>query len=288
MKIGVWVLAALTVASLALTFLPEGTDAASCGQASSPAHTYAVSAIATVLLSFLTWYGHRTVKAFPFNSVAIDDDGIWQAHLGKERGLIPWSDVVKVREREYMQRLDLLGRSGVTLLKVEYQLALFDQLRSIIDQKTASQFELPSIPVTYAKTRAYHFFNLAAPIGFGLLGWYVIQTNAFVVYVVMVGIVIAVGYEYLTTAWKVTIDKKHLHIQFPATSRTYFYPELESVQICDSFYQGVRHPEVGVFVRNCRKPLRLRNLGVDAFTLHQIITAVCKNGQNTSHETREN
>jgi hypothetical protein len=275
-KASVWIFAAFVALSISLPFLPSSSVDTDCNQPSNPIALYVLSVIGAAFFGGLSWYARHVTKQFEFQSVAIDHDGLWYAHLTKDRGLVSWRDIAKIRERKFLQRLDLLDGQGTTLFKIEYQLSQYDKLRSIVEENTATQVELPALPSTFAKPILYHWIQVAGLVCFSLLGWYVGQFKPLLGYLGMAGLVLAIGYEYLTTISKITIAEDHLEISYPTLSRRISYPEITSIQLGDLINQGVRHPEVGLFIGGAKKPLRLRDLGIDAIALHQIIQELWK------------
>lgn len=78
-------------------------------------------------------------------------------------------------------------------------------------------------------------------------------------------------HEYLTTVSHVEVLRDQLRLAYPFKTEAISRAQIEAVQIGDLFNQGARHPEVGLFIRGKEKPVRLRGLGIDSVTLHQII-----------------
>ena len=148
----------------ALPFLPEEEQG-------SPNGILATTLMGTLVFggfSILTWI---TLKKLPFADVAADEDGIWYMHVGKETGLIYWEEIHTVKEKSYMQRLDLLDQNNKELLRVEYQLQGFELLRDILNEKATSTSEGVN-QTEFTKKPLYHLFYLVSVIGFSALGIY--------------------------------------------------------------------------------------------------------------------
>lgn len=282
-KISVGVCFAFTLLGIALPFLPDDASPNGCCQPASPIRIYIVSVVCTLFFSALALYSIRTLKALPLRSVAADDDGLWLAHLSKDKGLVRWQNIATVRERPILQRLDLLSESGGVLLKLEYQLTQFSQLRSLVMEKTSGQVGIPSLPITAAKPLIYHLFYAFGLVGFGALGWQVGPESPWLGYVGMSGLVVVIAYEYLTTISKVTIDREHLFIAYPTIQRSYLWADIDSVRISDVFDQnGGMHPQLNVTAKGCEKPFQLRGLGMDAVALHRLVMAAWKHEPHDS------
>jgi hypothetical protein len=277
MKVSVGVFLAFTLLGIALPFLPDDASAAECSQPASPIRTYIVSVVCTLFFAALALYSLRILKALPLQSVAADEDGLWLAHLSKGTGLVRWQDIATLRERPIFQRLDLMGEGGNVLLKLEYQLTQFSQLRSLVMDRTSGQAAMPSLPVTAAKRPIYHLFYALGLVGFGALGWKVGPESPWLGYVGMTGLVAVIAYEYLTTISRVTIDRECLVVAYPTVQRTYPWTDINSVQLSDVFDQnGVMHPQLNVTAKGCEKPFRLHGLGMDAVALHRLVMAAWK------------
>lgn len=89
----------------------------------------------SIFLAALAWGAFRQLGQIRFSAIAVDADGLWPAHLPKDRHLVRWEGVKGMRERPFLQRLDLLDASGNVLLKLEYQLVGFDLLRAVVAQR---------------------------------------------------------------------------------------------------------------------------------------------------------
>lgn len=273
-KTSVLIFAVFTILFIALPFIPEPSDAANCNQPRSTVTTYVLSSVGTIFFSALAWYGYLIVRSFPYKSITVDNDGLWLAHLSKETGLIRWTDIANIRERKLLQRMDLVDSKGITLLRLEYQLKQFSELRTMVAKETASRITLPSLPVSFSKPAFYHVFYGLNIVAFSALCWYMAQSMGAGWMIAGAVLVIVIGYEYLETIFKVTISTENIVIQYPVSIHTYLYTDIESVQINEKTIQGARHPEVMLFIKNDKKSLRLMGLGIDAIRLHQVIQSI--------------
>ena len=259
-----WLLSAFVVLFVALPFLLYGD------RPPEPIGIMALSVFGTCFFGGLGWYGFRIVKRLPYCAVSVDDEGLWPAHLSRDTALIRWNRVHWARERPFLQRLDLLDANGEVLMKLEYQLSGFEALRARVVEN-AQPPAPPAFPATYAKPLAWHVFHIACIAGFSLLGWYVGEEDPLLGYGGMAFVVALIVREYLATVSRLTLLRDRLRIAFPLRTRELARTQLQSAQIGDLFNQGSRFPEVGLYVRDERKPIRLRSLGVDAVTLQQTL-----------------
>ena len=205
------------------------------------------------------WYCFYYLRSFPFMSVTIDDDGIWPAHLSKETELIHWQDVSNIQARSLMQCLDLKNREGVTLIKLEYKLAEFDKLHSILEKNTEIYTRQPITPATFSKALSYHLFYAIGLIVFSILGWYAYKdSHHILVLLLIVVVIISFVYEYLERPVRVTVSKDNLIIKYPFISYTYSYSEITSVRICiKSRFAGptTYYSDIESVRRDCAHPV---------------------------------
>lgn len=230
-----------------------------------------LSVAGIAFFGLLAWYGFRIAKQLPHCSVSVDDDGLWPAHLSKETQLVRWGDVHSLRERVYLQRLDLLDSEGRILLKVEYQLVGFEALRALLIEKTIRRSTQVPVSTKFTKRFTYHVFTHGGIVGFSLIGWYVGTFNPWLGYGGIALLVTLIVHEYLTTVSGIQMFRDRLRIAFPYRSEEHFREQIEAIQMGDFYNQGARHPEVVVFIRGKDKPIRLYGLGVDAVNLHRTL-----------------
>ncbi|MGX9416664.1 hypothetical protein ACWU4D_04845 [Vibrio sp. WJH972] len=157
---------AVVIGLLALSFtLPFFLDQ----DPRTPYRTIMVTVICIIVfggMSIITWL---TLKKLPFVDVAADDDGIWYIHIGKEKGLISWRLIHRLKERPYMQCLDLLDRNNKELLRVEYQLLGFEQLRNVLNEK-ACTLNLEPHQSMFSKGPLHHLLYVMCIVGLSAMG----------------------------------------------------------------------------------------------------------------------
>lgn len=267
-----WILIAFALLSVALPFLPNGDR---------PSNNFGIiglSVFGVVFFGALGWYGFRVSKQLPQCSVSVDRDGLWPAHLSKEKSQVRWEDVYSTSERMYLQRLDLLDKNGNVLIKVEYQLSGFETLRALLLEKISTPTQTVGSG-RFAKRPIYHVFHVGSIAGFSALGWYVGASNPLLGYGGMAILVGLIAHEYFTTVSSIEVFRDRLQLAFPFKTQVISRTQIEAVQIGDLINRGVRHPEIGLFIRGKEKPIRLRGLGIDAVKLHQIL-------EQWRHDTR--
>ena len=230
---------------------------------------YFVLTILFVGFAYGSFRGIRQVENAP---VSIDDDGIWPDHIGKSEGLVRWEDVHSIKERQYGQRLELLGEDGSSLIKLEYQLSGFENLRQIVLANTRQPRVDIECPATFKKPALYHIFNVVFIIGFAGLAYYVGQTSPVLGILAFIVVVLLGTAEYLRTVYELTIDKRSIHLRYPVRGRSFDVSEVTAIELSDQFVKGARHPEVIILSHSHQKPIRLKQLGIDASALHDLLS----------------
>jgi hypothetical protein len=225
----------------------------------------------TVLFIGFAYASFRGIRQVENAPVSVDDDGVWPDHLGKAQGLVRWEDVSSLKERQYGQRLELFGANGVSLIRLEYQLAGFESLREIVLEKTRRSSIDIKCPAVFKKPLSYHVFYLVFVVGFSALAYYVSKTNLILGLLAFVVVVLIGAFEYLKTVAAITINTRTIELQYPLGGKSFDVSEVSSIQLSDQFVKGARHPEVIIVSHSLRKPIRLRQLGVDASALHDLL-----------------
>ena len=274
-RASIWILAGFVVFFIALPFIPDDKPPA------NPAGMMGLSLFGIAFFGGLAWYGIRIAKQLPYSAVSVDPDGLWPAHVPKENGLVPWQSIAAVAERPFLQRLDGKNARGEVVLKVEYQLRGFEQLRALIAAALPSGGPALRLPATFSKSIRYHIFYIAGLAGFTLLGLSVSADNPWLGYAGMGLVVALAGHEYLTTVCAIEVGSARIKVRYPLKQREFAYADIESVQMDDVFVKGSRHPEVVVFLTRERKPIKLNRLGASTAALSQIIADLkARHGQS--------
>jgi hypothetical protein len=258
-----WGLVAFVLFFLVLPFLPDQTRPA------FGTGIVGLSGFGVLFFGVLAWLSFRIAKRLPQSSVSVDEDGIWPTHLTREKSLVRWKDVHSAKERLYLQRMDLLNASGAVLIKIEYQLTGFEQLRALLVEKVSLQPQSDS--KRFRRPSVHHLFYIGGIAAFSALGMYIGPIQPVLGYGGMAVLVARITHEYLTTVSGIDLLSDRLRLAFPHKALEVLRGEVESVQIGDAFNQGARRPEVGIFVRGRRKPFRLAGMGIDAVPLHRVL-----------------
>jgi hypothetical protein len=261
----IWSLKALHIASLIMMFLMFALPFFP----SEDGNNHAGRIVVPIFLAFLSGgYSLRvwlTLRNLPFIDLVTDNEGIWHKHLGKEQGLIPWEHISGIKERPYLQRLDLIDSSGKLLLKVEYRLLRFEALRSTIFENMDKNGPVYSRK-EFKKGFLYHAYQISVALFFSIFGIFLgVNGHALVGFGGM-GLMIAfIIYEYATTAYGVRINPNSFSILYPIVNRNIDYSDISEMGVVDEFDEAYRRlPEVWVVTLKSKKPFKLKKLGVES------------------------
>lgn len=233
-----------------------------------PEENYRAAIICTSVFGVFALFTWITLRKLPYSHIVADEDGLWYKHLSKKDDLVPWNRISKVKERAFFQCLDLFDADGRKLMRVEYQLNGFEELRFLLTKR----MEQPKLRRNeFAKGMVYHLFYLVMILGISALflyvGW---DMNHWIGGVGLVVVFLLIR-EYFSLAYKVQISDKGLIISYPFREKSISFLEVVSVDLKDDFQQGNRFPGVLITVANRKKPYELKSLGVDANVLLKAI-----------------
>lgn len=267
-----WIFIAFALLGLSLPFLPDD------GKPRNSKFEMYLSFMVVIFFGALAWISRRVVRELPNAPVSVDRYGIWRTAHPRETSLIHWSAITQVRERPYLQRLELFNGSGELLLKLEYQLRDFPRLRSLVLERSALAPVRSPLGKAFAKSYAYHIFNAAALVGFVALSIYLWPTNPVLSGVLLLSVVGFGSWEYFTTACKVELLATGMVVSWPVRRLTLFRADITSVEMSDLVVNSALHPQVLVSHTKSKRPVVLRGLGTSAVDLKRAVQAWRENG----------
>lgn len=256
-----WIFAALVVLGLSLPLLPDE------GRPRNEDFQLGFSIFMATFFGVLAVLSWRMVRELPYAAVSVDSHGIWRSVEDPSTSLVRWIDISRIRERPYLQRIELLDRSGRRLLKLEYQLQGFERLRNIVLERSSLAPIRAELGHTFAKGFSYHAFNVAALVGFVALGLYVWRTNALLATAVLLVVVGLGAREYLTTAHKVQLLPNEVLITWPLKKLALSRMDVVALDVSDVIVNHARHPQVLLVHKRSEKPVALQGLGASAVEL---------------------
>jgi hypothetical protein len=262
-----WLAATFVVFFAAMPFLPDD------GKPKNEALIAGLSVFGMVMFGVGALYSWKIVRHLPEAAISTDQEGLWPSIKDRNLALVPWSKIVRLRERPVLQRIEALDLSGQVVAKLEYQLQDFERLRALALQRANLQIhEIPASGI-FQKSRWHHMFSVGAMVGFALLGWYVGQTQPLVGYAGMAFVVGMIGWEYWTTPFRLRVTRDALEIQSPGRRQRVPRQHVAAVEIQDELVNHAKHPAVILRLVGSSKPIKLKALGVQAVELHQALQA---------------
>ncbi len=217
-------------------------------------------------LALLALVGLRRV---PFSAVTIDAEGIWPAHERREAALVTWESIRDVRGHSLRQFLELRGGEGEQLLRVEYYLEHFTDLRERILERIEPPLAADA-PARFSRKPLYHVLHFLLIAGLGILGWYLLSWSVWGGggSLALAGLAVA-GYAVRPSG--VSLDDAGLTLHAPLSGRTLPYGDIKDVRLVDVYSQGNQDSLVRLVVRGRRRPLVLSGFDVDNAILYKAI-----------------
>ena len=260
-----WIFGALALLGVALPFLPDD------GRPTNPTVLWMLSVACTAGFGAAAWFSVTIVRRIPSYPIEVNSDGLWPAHRPRAEALVCWNAIASVRERPYLQCLELFDAEGARLIRLEYQLLNFERLRNLIRERAALRLVAAPSRV-FEKRWWHHVFGIFSILGFVALGLYVAQEQPLLGYIGAAAFGAMLGWEYWNTAYRVAVFPGKLTISWPGRSMTLRPQEVGGVELSDSFVYHARHPRVSVLVLP-RRTMQLQDLGVSAFELQRTLAA---------------
>ena len=225
----------------------------------------------------LAFFGLRVVRNAPSYSIAVDKEGIRYLNARQSVLAMKWADLADVRERPSLQRLDLLDRQGC-ILRVEYQLEKFEELRAIIlDYAKTDSSNL--IPFTHKKTLLFHLFYvvmIALPIA-GAYYFVVFLPQSDKSMYLGIGLLATCGLiarEYWYQVIGIDVTYREVALKYPFRSVKLDVSNISSVEIKDDFEKQSRIPFVVITLLS-GKLYPIKNVGVEAIKLKAVFEKAC-------------
>jgi hypothetical protein len=266
-----WVLIFFVLLSLSLPFTARD------GKPHNPVFIAWLSFFGTAFFGMLALCSWRYIRELPYTSVSLDEYGIWKTANKRATTLVPWTAIANLRERPYLQRLDLLDKSGQLLLKVEYQLRNFERLRTLLIERSALASVRTSAGQIFSKTIFHHVFTLVITVCFTALCIYLWPIKPVLSGITFLVVISAISWEYLTTVFKIELLTDELKIYTPLQKLVLNRSDIVSLDFSDLLQSQTRYPQVLVTHKKSKKSIVLRGLSTSTFELKRTLEAWHKN-----------
>jgi len=230
---------------------------------------YLVVAVGSGLFLGLAAASWRTLKRLFLSAVTVDEDGLWPADRAKDQALVPWEAVADVRQHPARHFLELLDERGDRLLRLEYQLEGFRDLRRRVLEHLRQTVSVDP-PERFSRKPVYHVFQLGLAGGLVALGVYLLDHRVFLAFVPL-GLGAILAWAYVRGLCGLTLDRDAMTLRHPFASQTVPYDTVDDVAMVERRGRGTVESVVRVTFTDGRKPLTLAGLGVDNTILYEKI-----------------
>lgn len=195
-----------------------------------------VIAAAIVALFVVGWYAARMWRG-RHDVIVVDQHGIARRHPGGRSTVIPWGELGRVRERELLHRLELVGTLGRTI-PIEYLMEDFEALVLII------QRQAPQLRDRHVTTRVFH--RQPGPlIGIVITGAVILLVGPWLVYYWALGAVL-IGAGLARQTWRLHVGGRDVGLRSLVRSRRIPYAGIERIVLTRT--RESHHPVCAVFL----------------------------------------
>lgn len=219
------------------------------------------------------WHGFLTARRIDRMPVALDEEGIWSANLERDSGLLRWGEIAEIRERSYLQRLDLVDRSGVVRLRLEYQLRPFETLRAIVVERAQGLADPRAAGDTFAKSPMHHGFYSAILVVWVVALVYVHDDLGMALTLASLVVMAMIGWEYWTTVYRLRLLDDAVELVRPGRVQRLGRSDIAEIRLDDDVGQNGRAGRVSLHLQGGGKPVHLRDLGIAAHELFRSLQA---------------
>ncbi|HET6419791.1 MAG TPA: hypothetical protein VFG19_06535 [Geobacteraceae bacterium] len=209
------------------------------------------------------WYTFRNLSGLDA-WIETTDTGLACCRPDGSRKTVNWHDVGNLRERPLLQRLEFTANNDSSVVRVDYQIERFSELRAFIVSHINDDVPL-QFPITYGKPPWYFLVNIVGivlPIG-GLA--YLRNQNCFLS-IGLLFIVYMIAWDFILTPAAITIMHDSIRVRYPFRAKTFYVFQIENIRMEDQFVKGNRHPYVLLEITG-EKPLKLKSLGCGTLQL---------------------
>ncbi len=220
-------------------------------------------------LAFLLvgWYTFRVVPRLDA-WIEADATGLTCCRPDGTRKTVNWHDVGKLRERPLLQRLEFVAGNDSSVVRVDYQIERFAELREFIVSHLRDDVPL-HFPVTCGKSPRYFLVNIAG-MALPAAGLIYLRDHHYLLSLGLFFVIYMIAWEFVSAPTAVTIMDQSLTVRFPFRSRTVYVFQIEGIRMEDRIVKGNRHPYVLLEVTG-EKPIKLQSLGCSTVQLYRIL-----------------
>ena len=128
---------------------------------------------------------------------------------------LSWTDIHNIRERNYMQRLELYNARGLKVMNLEYQLEGFDRLRQLI-LEGASHLKGKYIRQReFHKTNVVHGILIFSVMLYGGMVWLAGEQGEYWAQWIFGGLITYTVFVFAKILRKVRVEYNHISLVYP-------------------------------------------------------------------------
>ncbi|MDR4486415.1 MAG: hypothetical protein R3B83_02600 [Nitrospirales bacterium] len=208
-------------------------------------------------------------------SIEISHAGVRRISEGK---WIPWSDIVLLRDRPILNRVDLISPGGPTGISLEYQLEGFHKALDHVLQRV--RIDLPPGSLGFRSPivlwgQLFMLLTTIVFVGLGVLGWiYGGEWAVAIFFFVITAFLVYDGFQQIS---KVTISDEILTIRKGFRSMRYPTSDIASANLALRS-RGAGHQYLDVFIEVHGECMPIRPEGSDPFRLFTALQSVIRRG----------
>lgn len=170
--------------------------------------------------------------------VAVNAEGIWSIRR-KHIRYLNWRDVAHAWADDRMQRLELANASGLTTIRIEYQLKNFERLRDFVLSHTSQSAQVQTRDAGVFR-RSWEFKIVVAAAGsiFLFVAWFVYRHFTGHVFVLPILLAAAALILFFLDPISVLIGHDGILIGYPGYQRTIPFNSVTGISLSDVRYRG--------------------------------------------------
>lgn len=264
-KFLVWFFVSLSLLALIIIFIPEKDEVVFYRQVQVALILFAVGISVAV-------YFKSILNKMPFYNISIDQDGIWYSHLEKNENLVRWTEIRDVDERKYQKKVRLLDFKKQPLIDLHFQIKEFKDLILVIHQNIKLEEKILKLPLVIKKDSILRYFDNLGFILVLIIYYCCFKYESQQKYMPWVFISFPFfWYEFSSSIKKLVIDREFIKLHEVVSSKKILFSDIELIEYKIDRKNGNIVPQIYIFQKNKKKPIKLTNLYIETGKLYFLL-----------------
>lgn len=204
--------------------------------------------------------------------VCTDSSGVIYVAKHRKSVKLLWGEIYNIKERNYLQRLELYNVRGHKVMNLEFQLQGFDRLRQRILESAVHVKERMSRLKVFHKTLLAHGTLIFAILLFAGMGWLAGRQGEYWIQWIFGGLAIWSVVAFAKLLWKVRVEHHHLSLVYPFWWRKVKYSEIGAIKLENVLDRGNEIITVFVEMKNGKR-LQFAHFREGAIPLYESLKA---------------